>query len=136
MIRFFRQFRGGLSAVGLPARATSLAVGQSAAAEEKGDVGKIGDRKVAHRGLISQENEIALGRQYALETDKSARLVTDPLLFKYANRIAQSLARNSDLSIPLNLRLIGAPEIGAFTLPRGFPFANSDEKPPVLLRRG
>jgi len=91
---------------GLIVTLSSCTIGTIAAADEKSDVGKMSDRKVAHRSLICQEKEITTGRQYALEIDKSAKLVTNPVPFEYVSRVAQNLARNSDLAIALNLRLI------------------------------
>ncbi len=76
---------------------SSLAV---RADDKKDDVDEIGDRKVAHWSIISQEKEIAIGKQYADQIDKQAKILKDPVINEYVNRVAQNLARNSDLTIP------------------------------------
>ena len=50
--------------------------------------------------IISQEKEIAIGKQYADQIDKQAKILKDPVINEYVNRVAQNLARNSDLKIP------------------------------------
>jgi beta-barrel assembly-enhancing protease len=91
----------------------------------KSDVDEIGQRKVAHRSIVSQEKEIATGKQFATEIDRSAKLINDPVITEYVNRVAQNLARNSDLTIPLTVKVIDDPTINAFTLPGGFVYVNS-----------
>jgi beta-barrel assembly-enhancing protease len=91
----------------------------------KSDVDEIGNRKVAHRSIVSQEKEIAVGKQFASEIDRSAKLIEDPVINEYVNRVAQNLARNSDLTIPLTVKVIDDPTINAFTLPGGFIYVNS-----------
>jgi beta-barrel assembly-enhancing protease len=93
--------------------------------DKKDDVDDIGDRKVAHRSIISQEKEIAIGKQYADQIDKQAKILKDPIINEYVNRVAQNLARNSDLTIPLTIKVIDDPAINAFTLPGGFMYLNT-----------
>ena len=95
------------------------------AEDKKDDVNEIGDRKVAHRSIISQEKEIAIGKQYADQIDKEAKILKDPVINEYVNRVAQNLARNSDLTIPLTIKIIDDPAINAFTLPGGFLYVNT-----------
>jgi len=89
-------------------------------APQKDDVDEIGNRKVAHLSIISQEKEIAIGKQYSMQIEHSSKMMTDPVINEYVNRIAQNIARNSDLKIPLTVKIIDAPEINAFALPGGF----------------
>src|SRR6516225_4539488 len=91
----------------------------------KNDVNEIGNRKVAHKSIISTEKEIAMGKQYATEIDHSAKIITDPVVNEYVNRVAQNVARNSDLTIPLTVKVLDSPEINAFALPGGFLYVNS-----------
>jgi predicted Zn-dependent protease len=93
--------------------------------DKKKDINAIGNRRVAHHAFISQEKEIAIGKQYSEQIDKTAKLITDPVINEYVNRIAQNLARNSDLTIPLTVKVIDAPGINAFALPGGFLYVNS-----------
>ena len=92
---------------------------------QKNDVDEIGNRKVAHRSIISQEKEIAIGKQYSEQIDKSAKLLKDPVVNEFVNRVAQNVARNSDLKVPLTVKIIDDPTINAFALPGGFLYVNT-----------
>jgi len=92
---------------------------------DKKDVDEIGNRKVAHKSIISEEKEIAIGKQYSTEIDKTAKLLNDPVINEYVNRVAQNVARNSDLKIPLTVKVIDSPELNAFSLPGGFLYVNT-----------
>ncbi len=94
-------------------------------ADQKNDVEAIGSRNVAHKSIVSIEKEVAIGRQYATEIDKSAKLLTDPVVTEYVNRLAQNIARNSDLQVPLTVKVLNIPDINAFALPGGFMYVNS-----------
>ncbi len=93
--------------------------------DDKSDVDEIGNRRVAHRSIISEEKEIAMGKQYATEIERSAKMLNDPVINEYVNRVAQNVARNSDLKIPLTVKVIDSPELNAFALPGGFLFVNT-----------
>jgi len=95
------------------------------ASNKKKDVDAIGSRRVAHRSMISEEKEIAIGKRYATAIDRSARIIKDPVINEYVNRVAQNVARNSDLKIPLTVKVIDSPDINAFALPGGFLYVNS-----------
>jgi predicted Zn-dependent protease len=80
---------------------------------------------VAHKSIISEEKEIAIGKQYSAEIDRQAKLLNDPVVNEYVNRVAQNVARNSDLKIPLTVKVIDSPELNAFALPGGFLYVNT-----------
>ncbi len=85
----------------------------------------IGNRDVG-RGvnLYSLEREITVGKGLAQEIEKSAKIVEDPIIAEYVNRIGQNLVRNSDARVPFTVKVIDAEEINAFALPGGFLFVN------------
>ncbi|HUZ45350.1 MAG TPA: M48 family metallopeptidase [Terriglobia bacterium] len=89
------------------------------------DVYCIGDRRVAHRSMISEAKEIAIGKKYAEQIDRSAKLVKDPVITEYVNRVEQNIAENSDAKVPITVRIINSPQINAFTLPGGFIYVNT-----------
>ena len=93
--------------------------------DKKDDVDEIGNRKVAHKSIISEEKEIAIGKQYSVEVERSAKMLTDPVINEYVNRVAQNIARNSDLKIPLTVKVIDDPSLNAFALPGGFLYVNT-----------
>jgi len=90
------------------------------------DPDQIGNRKVG-KGLnfYSLEKEIALGKQLAQEVERSAKLVDDPVVVEYVNRVGQNLVRNSDAQVPFTIKVIDSDEVNAFALPGGFFFVNS-----------
>ncbi len=85
------------------------------------DVNKIGDRGVG-KGInfYSLEREIALGKQLAQEVERSAKLVDDPIVVDYVNKVGQNLVRNSDARVPFTIKVIDSDQINAFALPGGF----------------
>ena len=74
--------------------------------------------------FYSLEKEMALGKSIAQEIEKSVKLVDDPVISEYINRIGQNLVRNSDAKIPFTIKIIDAEEINALSLPGGFLFIN------------
>jgi predicted Zn-dependent protease len=94
----------------------------------KKDVDAIGNRKVGGRGMgdwYSLETEIRVGKQYAQQVEASAKMVTDPVVNEYVNRIGQNLVRNSDAKVPFTIKVIDSDEVNAFALPGGFFYVNS-----------
>ncbi len=92
------------------------------------DVDAIGNRKVGGRGLgnwYSLETEIKIGQQYAMQVEQSVKLVQDPVVNEYVNRIGQNLVRNSDAQVPFTIKVIDSDEVNAFALPGGFFYVNS-----------
>jgi len=93
---------------------------------DKEDVSKIGERNVGGGiNLYSLEKEIALGKMLAQQVEQSAKLVDDPVITEYVDRVAQNLVRNSDARVPFTVKVIDSGEINAFALPGGFFFVNS-----------
>ncbi|HEY3827174.1 MAG TPA: M48 family metallopeptidase [Bryobacteraceae bacterium] len=87
---------------------------------------EIGNRDVG-KGInfYSIEKEIALGKQLAQEVERQAKIVDDPIVSEYVNRIGQNLVRNSDAKVPFTIKVIDSEEINAFALPGGFFFVNT-----------
>jgi len=93
------------------------------------DIDAIGNRKVGcDRGLgnwYSLEKQIEMGRQYAQQVESSTKLVTDPAITEYINRIGQNLVRNSDAQVPFTIKVVDTDDINAFALPGGFFYVDS-----------
>jgi beta-barrel assembly-enhancing protease len=86
----------------------------------------IGQRNI-NKGQVnfySLEKERALGRQMAMEVDRNAEFVDDPVITEYVNRLGQNLVINSDARVPFTIKVIDASEINAFALPGGFLYIN------------
>ncbi|MGH9524907.1 MAG: M48 family metallopeptidase [Terriglobales bacterium] len=90
------------------------------------DVNKIGDRNVG-KGLdfYSLDKEIALGREMAHEVEAESRVLKDPVIEEYINRVGQNLVRNSDAKVPFTIKVLDNDEVNAFALPGGFFYVNT-----------
>ena len=100
--------------------AATLAQGSD---KQKDDPSQIGNRNVGKcLNFYSPEKEMALGKQLAEEVQRQARIVDDPIISEYVNRIGQNLARNSDAAVPFTFRVIQGEELNAFALPGGYVF--------------
>jgi predicted Zn-dependent protease len=94
--------------------------------DEKDNPMLIGKRDL-NKGQIqfySIDREVALGRQLAAETDRASKLVSDPLIAEYVNRVAQNIVLNSDAKVPFTIKVIDSNEVNAFALPGGFLYVN------------
>ena len=112
-----------LVAAGAVLWAASLAV--ALGDDRKDDPGQIGNRNVAGFNCYSIEKEIAMGKQLAGEVQRQAKLLDDPIVTEYVNRVGQNLARNSDAKVPFTFQVIDDPALNAFALPGGFVFVNA-----------
>jgi beta-barrel assembly-enhancing protease len=93
---------------------------------KKNDPSQIGDRDVGKcLNFYSVEKEMALGKQLAEEVAREAKVVDDPILSEYVNRIGQNLARNSDAKVPFTFRLLQNDVPNAFALPGGYIFVHT-----------
>ena len=90
------------------------------------DVNSVGNRGVGKGvNLYSLQREIAMGKQAAMEVEKTAKMINDPVVTEYVNRVGQNLVRNSDAKVPFTIKVIDSDEINAFALPGGFFYVNS-----------
>jgi hypothetical protein len=92
------------------------------------DVNAVGTRNIGGRGVgnwYSTDSEIRMGKQYSMEIEKSAHMVTDPVIVEYVNRVGQNIVKNSDCKVPFTIKVIDSDEINAMALPGGFFYVNS-----------
>lgn len=94
--------------------------------DKKSDPDAIGDRNVSgHVDWYSLEKEIALGKQLAQQVERQSKVVNDPLVSEYVNRVGQNIVRNSDAKVPFTIKVIEDPTVNAFALPGGFFFVQT-----------
>ena len=96
----------------------------------KNDIDDIGDRKIGSTGKsmgdwYSIDTDIKMGKQYAMMVESSARMIQDPVVEEYVNRVGQNLVRNSDAKVPFTIKVVDSDDINAFALPGGFFYVNS-----------
>jgi beta-barrel assembly-enhancing protease len=93
------------------------------------DVGAIGNRNVGCdkgiRNWYSLEKQVALGKQISHEVESQFRVINDPVISEYVNRVGQNIVRNSDSHVPFTIRVIDSDDVNAFALPGGFFYVNS-----------
>jgi len=93
------------------------------------DLNAIGHRNVGcDRGLANWytlEKQVAMGREFAQQVDATSRLITDPRIVEYVNRLGQNLVRNSDARVPFTIKVLIDDTPNAFTLPGGFMYVNT-----------
>jgi predicted Zn-dependent protease len=92
------------------------------------DVGAVGNREIGGRGVgnwYSADYEIKMGKQYAMEIEKSTKFITDPVVLEYVNRVGQNIVKNSDCKVPFTIKIIDSDVINAMALPGGFFYVNS-----------
>jgi beta-barrel assembly-enhancing protease len=97
-----------------------------AAQSKEDDINQIGNRDVGKGvNFYSLEKEMALGKQLAQEVERQAKIVDDPLISEYVNRMGQNLVRNSDAKVPFTFQVIENEVPNAFSLPGGYVFVNT-----------
>jgi len=97
------------------------------AAEKNGDIEAIGARNInaGQINFYSVEREIALGRRLAGELESNSRILEDPEISEYINRLGQNLVRSSDAKVPFVIKVIDSEEVNAMALPGGFFYVNT-----------
>jgi predicted Zn-dependent protease len=106
--------------------AVSVLVRGGFANDKKDDPDEIGNRDVGKGvNFYSLEKEIALGKQLAQEVQRQAKVIDDPTIAEYVNRLGQNLVRNSDAKVPFTIKVLDSEEVNAFALPGGFFFVNT-----------
>ncbi len=106
------------------AKAAPKDQGKPLAEEENPDL--IGKRNVNKHQInfYGLEKEVAVGRDFAREVDQSAKLIEDPIVVEYINKVGQNLVLHSDAKVPFTIKVIDADEVNAFALPGGFFYVN------------
>lgn len=93
------------------------------------DLSAIGNRNVGcTRGLgnwYTLDRQVAMGKQFAQQVEASSKVINDPVISEYINRIGQNIVRNSDAKVPFTIKVLDTDEVNAFALPGGFFYVNS-----------
>lgn len=91
------------------------------------DIENVGNRKInkGNWNIYSIEKEIAMGKQFSMQIERGVKLVNDPIINEYVNRVGQNLVRNSDAKVPFTIKIIDSEEVNAMALPGGFFYVNT-----------
>jgi predicted Zn-dependent protease len=107
-----------------------LAVTAFASDRRHGDVENIGNRDVVGRvwglfpNFVSLEKEIQIGQQVANEFEQTAKLIEDPVVTAYVDRVGQDIVKHSDAKVPFHIKVVDTDEVNAFAFPGGFFYVN------------
>src|SRR5438132_14341946 len=106
--------------------AVLVTLSSALAKDKKKDPEQIGNRDVG-KGInfYSIEKEIALGKQLAEEVRRQSKMLDDPIVNEYVNRLGQNLVRNSDAKVPFTFQIVEGDILNAFALPVGFVLVNT-----------
>ncbi len=94
--------------------------------DAKYDISRIGDRGIgSNLNFFSIDREEALGRELSQEVEQQAKLIKDPVITEYVNRVGQTLVRHSDAKVPFVIKVVDDEQVNAFAIPGGFFYVNS-----------
>jgi len=79
----------------------------------------------AFYNTFTDEEEMAMGRKAAEETDKQMAILNEPLLTAYLNNLGQKVAKTSRRpQIQYSFKIVNTDAVNAFSLPGGFIYVN------------
>ncbi|MGH9717144.1 MAG: M48 family metallopeptidase [Candidatus Acidiferrales bacterium] len=87
--------------------------------------------QIGHRNLCggldfySLKSQIAMGQKVARQVLDSARLVKDPIIDAYVNKVGQNIVRNSDALVGYKFYVVDSSVVNSFALPGGYVFIYS-----------
>jgi predicted Zn-dependent protease len=74
---------------------------------------------------VSEDEEVALGREYAAQIEQEVPLLDDPAVTRYVEALGRDIAaRTSRPELPWQFRVVDAAEVNAFAVPGGFIYVN------------
>jgi len=103
---------------------------QAFAGRKHADVEDIGNRKINGKvafvfpNFVSLEKEIQMGAEYSQFFEQTARLVEDPVVVEYVDRLGQEIVKHSDAKVPFVIKVVDSDEVNAFALPGGYFYIN------------
>lgn len=95
-----------------------------------GDVENIGRRNINGKvwgvfpNFVSLEKEVQLGAQLAMQFEQTSKLIEDPVVTEYVDRVGQAIVKKSDAKVPFKIKVVDTDEVNAFALPGGFFYVN------------
>lgn len=80
---------------------------------------------ISQMNLVSEEEELQMGAQFASELEKELKFITDPEVVGYVDRVGQSIVRVSKRNnIPYKFHVVDSDEVNAFAVPGGYLYVN------------
>ncbi len=100
------------------------------AGRRHGDAENIGNRKITGNvwgifpNFVSLQKEIALGAEVAAQFEQTARLIEDPVVTDYIDRVGQNIVKKSEAKVPFHIKAVDTDEVSAFAFPGGYFYVN------------
>ncbi|MGH2570228.1 MAG: M48 family metallopeptidase, partial [bacterium] len=80
---------------------------------------------ISRLNIVSEEEELAMGQQFAAELEKELVFIRDPKVVAYVDSLGQALARVSKRShIPYTFQVVDTDDVNAFAIPGGWLYVN------------
>jgi predicted Zn-dependent protease len=80
---------------------------------------------IGQMNIFSEEQELAMGAQFAAELEKELTFIDDPEVVGYIDRLGQSLARVSKRShLTYRFHVVDTDDVNAFAVPGGYLYVN------------
>jgi len=115
-----------LAAACLSAGPGIAAQSQSLKFPHAADIDAIGKRDLAKDvNFYSLDKEKVLGKQLALEVERSSHVIRDPDVNAYLGALAEKLAKHSDARMPIKVGVLNSALVDAMTLPGGVLYIES-----------
>jgi beta-barrel assembly-enhancing protease len=88
------------------------------------DVSAVGNRNVGcSKGMgnwYSLDKQVMWGKQFSEQVEQTSKVIRDPVVNEYINRLAQNIVRNSDAKVPFTVKVLDDDSVNAFALPGGY----------------
>src|SRR2546425_3006220 len=68
----------------------------------------------------TRAREMTIGRQASRRFERQIKLIKDPAVLEYVGRIAQKVAANSDVAVPITIKVVESDTVNAISYPGGF----------------
>jgi len=92
----------------------------------KYDVDRIGQRGIGSGiNLYSLERERQIGHELAEGVEMQSKLISDPVIVEYVDRLGQRIVRNSDAQVPFTIKVIDSDQFSAVALPGGYLYVDT-----------
>jgi predicted Zn-dependent protease len=100
--------------------------GTAKKSDPKYDVGRIGQHGIGSgMNLYSLEREREIGHELAEQMEMRSKLISDPEIVEYVDRLGQRIVRNSDAQVPFTIKVIDSNQVSSVALPGGYLYVDT-----------
>ena len=92
---------------------------------DKQKLEEIGVRELGGLNWYHLETDVQWGKQAASMIERNAKILDDPVVTEYVDRIGQRIVQNADSKFPFTIKVLQTEEVNAAALPGGFFYVNA-----------